>query len=165
MVGMDAQPDPTPEQEGARAHRETHETQQMQVRRSPRYGVFMAIGALLAMLAAWWISTAMPPAVNQAEQPVDTTPVIGLMLVVGFVVGGALGALVAVLIDRALSKRLHTVTAEHVDVAERPSPSGPEDAGDATFEPLGPAGDRRDELGDGDRPGDARPGDDRPREA
>lgn len=118
MVGMDAQPDPTPEHEGAAAPRETRRTQDMQVRRSPRYGVFMAIGALLAMLAAWWLSTSMPPAVDAAGQRVDTTPVIGLMLVVGFVAGGALGGLVAVLVDRALAKRLHSVSAEHVDVGD-----------------------------------------------
>ena len=116
LEGMDEHPDPTaPDERGrARSSRDVP----VQVRRSPRYGVFMALGALLGAVVAWWLSATVPPALDPAGELVDTTPVIGLMLVVGFFAGGAVGALIAVMIDRAMSKRLTPVMAERTETRE-----------------------------------------------
>ena len=106
-------PDPTaPEQGSVRE-------EVVRVRRSPKYGAFAAVGAALGAVAAWLVAQAFAGQhVNEAGQPVDTTPVIGLMIVVGFVAGGALGAVAALTADRALSRRSTTVTAERLVVGE-----------------------------------------------
>ena len=147
---MDAPHDPAP-------HDDARDVE-VQVRRSPKYGIFMAIGALVGILVAWAISSAMGPGVNAEGERVDTSPVVGLSLVVGFVVGGGLGGLVAILIDRRLSRRTRTLVAEHVVVDEvvEAEPVEPEhaDAVEGSFEPV----QRRDANRDGDGPG-AEPGD------
>lgn len=99
---------------------------EVRVRRSPKYGPFMAIGAVLGALAMWVIGLLMPPATNAAGQQVDTLPVVGLAIVLGFAVGAGLGGLVAVIIDRRLSKRASTLVAEQtdVDVHDERDPSG-----------------------------------------
>lgn len=100
---------------------------EVRVRRSPKYGPFMAIGAVLGALAMWLIGLLMPPATNVAGQQVDTLPVVGLAIVLGFAVGAGLGGLVAVIIDRRLSKRASTLVAEQTDVDvhdERDVPGG-----------------------------------------
>ena len=160
MLGaMDATPDPASPHD--RAEREqTHEELRVTVRRSPKYGVFMAIGALIGMVVAWIVSSTVGPSFDEAGQQVDTTPVIGLMLVVGFVAGGVLGAVVAIIVDRALSKGTRTVLAERLETREADAADEPTtDAGDAAFEHLEAA------PGDPAATGDAAPGDDRPREA
>ena len=113
---MDEHPESTAPDERGRAR--SSRDLPMQVRRSPRYGVFMALGALLGAVVAWWLSATVPPALDSAGAPVETTPVIGLMLVVGFFAGGAVGALIAVVIDRAMSKRLTPVVAERTETRE-----------------------------------------------
>lgn len=118
---------------------------EVRVRRRPKYGAFMALGAALGALAAWAISFAyVGPHQNEAGQAVDTTPVVGLMLVVGFVAGGVLGALAAIIAERAVGRSSTTLVAErtlveaperHVDArqADAPEPHAtdarPADAG------------------------------------
>ncbi|MGM1030368.1 MAG: hypothetical protein ACQEWM_10975 [Actinomycetota bacterium] len=114
---MDATPDPA-QPDGPAQPDETREELRVTVRRAPKYGVFMAIGALLGIVAAYILSAVSAPGVDAAGQPVDTTPVIGLMLVIGFVVGGTLGGIVAIIVDRALSKGARTVLAERVETRE-----------------------------------------------
>lgn len=138
-----------PRHDQARTHR--HDVE-VRVRRAPKYGRFMAIGAVLGAVVAWLISVLQEPGVDEAGRPVDTTPVIGLIIVIGFVVGVAAGGLVALLVDRAARKRAQTLVAEQTDVepaAAAPGAAGvdaadqrrddPADAGEAAFEPLGPA--------------------------
>ncbi|WP_405219362.1 hypothetical protein [Agrococcus sp. Ld7] len=99
---------------------------EVRVRRSPKYGPFMAIGAILGAVAMWVAGLLMPAAVNEAGQRVDTLPVVGLGIVLGFAVGAGIGGLVAVLIDRRLSKRASTLVAEQtdVDVQDERGPGG-----------------------------------------
>lgn len=132
-----------PRHDQARTHR--HDVE-VRVRRAPKYGRFMAIGAVLGAVVAWLISVLQEPGVDEAGRPVDTTPVIGLIIVIGFVVGVAAGGLVALLVDRAARKRAQTLVAEQTDVEPAVAPaepaaagSQPSDAGEAAFEPLGPA--------------------------
>lgn len=169
---MDATPDPASQQPPAQSHEEHRVT----VRRSPKYGVFTAIGALIGIVVAWIVSSNDGPTFDESGRQVDTTPVIGLMLVVGFVVGGVLGAIVAIIIDRALSKGTRTVVAERVETreageADAPADAvdAPADAGEAAFERLEAAepGAEPGAAGTADEPTTAPRAaeDDRPREA
>ncbi|WAC67282.1 hypothetical protein OVA14_05965 [Agrococcus sp. SL85] len=137
-----------------RAPGDAHEVE-VRVRRTPKYGVFMAIGALLGAVAAWLLAAAMGPGVDEAGQPVDTNPVIGLSVVVGFVVGAGIGGVVAVLVDRSLAKRSRTLVAEHVvveEVVEAEAVEEPAAQVEGSFERVepSPADDR--EQADPDRP-------------
>ncbi|ERG64510.1 hypothetical protein L332_08610 [Agrococcus pavilionensis RW1] len=163
---MDATHDRTPQGDAAGDPEGTTEQLDVTVRRSPKYGAFAAAGALVGAVAAGLIAASMPQAVNENGVPVDTTPVIGLMVVAGFVVGGGLGALVAIIVDRALAKRTTATVAERVEV-RRPDalPTAEDDALEARFERLGGAdpgladpavpGAAERERGEDDRPGRA----------
>ncbi len=160
---MDATPD-TPQPDGGAQRAETREELRVTVRRSPKYGVFMAIGALVGIVAAFVLASTGAPGVNEAGQPVDTTPVIGLMLVIGFVVGGVLGGIVALIVDRSLARGTRTAVAERVETREAQADESAEDADEAVFEHLEPAP----EAAPGESATDASaaaPEDDRPREA
>lgn len=135
---MDATHDRTPQGDAAGDPAGTTEQFDVTVRRSPKYSAFAAVGALVGAVVGWLIASAMPPAVDENGLAVDTTPVIGLMIVAGFVLGGALGALVAVIIDRSLSKRVTATVAERVEV-RRPDAltTADDDALEARFERLG----------------------------
>lgn len=140
---MDQTPDPAAPEEGARSQERRHDVE-VRVRRAPKYGVFMAIGAVVGAVVAWLIGELQPPAVNEAGQRLDTTPVIGLIVVVGFVLGAAAGGIAALIADRAMAKRGRTLTAERRDVeAPREQPAAPlasglpMDAGEADVERLG----------------------------
>jgi hypothetical protein len=159
---MDPSADPTrPDADSAH---ETREDEQMLVRRSPRYGVFMALGAVVGAVAAWIYSSAMPPSTDANGTPVDTSPVLGLAIVVGFVVGAALGGLVAWIIDRSLTKRARAVTVERTEVREvltaephaesQVADASSDDAVDAEFAPLEPPAADVPDV-EGDRPREA----------
>ncbi|MGC5076684.1 hypothetical protein [Agrococcus sp. DT81.2] len=169
---MDATPDQAPQDDGAvpaggavpptgaSPSQQSHEELRVTVRRSPKYGVFTAIGALVGIVAAWILTSSVGPSADATGQQVDTTPVIGLMLVVGFVVGGVLGAIVAIIVDRSLSRGTRTVLAERIETRDAEAlEASPADVGEAAFAPLEPAAD------DGATPQRAAaPEDDRPRE-
>lgn len=102
----------TNETEALREEREEHVT----IRRSPRYGVFMGLGAVLGALIGWAVSFFTEPGLAPDGTRVDTTPVIGLMVVVGFTVGAALGGLVAVLLDVTIGRKRTEAVATHTVV-------------------------------------------------
>ena len=143
-----------PEQGGAGPAEGRSEDVEVRVRRSPKYGVFLAIGAVLGAVVAWVVGSLMPPGVDVEGRPVDTTPVIGLAIVGGFVVGAGIGGVVALLVDRSLRKRTRTMVAEHVHEQAPPVEAqmmeDATDALEAAFEPL--EGDAAGDRGDG--PGD-----------
>lgn len=88
----------------------------MRVRTSPRYGVFMALGAVLFALIGWGVSSNVEPGLQADGTRIDTTPVIGLMVVVGFVVGATIGALVAIVLDFFIGRKTRVMTAEHTQL-------------------------------------------------
>jgi hypothetical protein len=108
----------------------------VRVQRSPRYFRFMITGAVVFAVIALILTYSFP------ENPTyDRGAVFGFLLAICATVGVALGALVALLIDRAATRRARTVQADRIDVrlpdSETDSPSGTE-------------------------PGDTRPSDQRP---
>ncbi|MFE6965326.1 MULTISPECIES: hypothetical protein [unclassified Agromyces] len=89
------------------------------VRRSPRYAAFMLAGAVVGAIVALVLSFSFAPSDAELARRVadDFTysqgQVFGFLLVCGVVVGGGLGALVALVVDRSMSRRTTRALAEH----------------------------------------------------
>lgn len=130
---MDQSPEPAANHDGARRG-ERRSDIDVRVRRAPKYGTFMAIGAVLGAIVMLVTGMLLPPGVNEAGEIVDTTPVIGLGVVTGFVVGAGLGGLLAVIIDRALAKRGATLVAELLDVSVSQESDGVAPVGEGATE-------------------------------
>jgi uncharacterized membrane protein len=90
---------------------ETVTPAEVRVRRSPRYFRFMITGAVLFAIVALILTFSFP------ENPTyDRGSVFGFLLAIGLVVGVALGAVVALLIDRTTARRARSVQADRIDV-------------------------------------------------
>ncbi len=108
----------------------------VRVQRSPRYFRFMVTGAVVFAVIALVLTYSFP------ENPTyDRGAVFGFLLAICATFGVALGALVALLIDRAVTRRARTVQADRIDVRLPDSES--DSASDS-------------------EPGDTRPSDQRP---
>ncbi|SFS08117.1 hypothetical protein SAMN04487783_1052 [Agrococcus baldri] len=160
---MDQTPDPADQHDGGQPAAQRRHDVEVRVRRSPRFGVFMLLGAVVGALVAWLVSAVQAPGVDEAGQPVDTTGILGLAIVVGVVLGVGVGAVVALLVDRALAKRGRMLMAEQTDVEAPEQPQAavaPSDAGEASFEHLA-----HDEAAEPERrPLPGEPGDDQAQE-
>ena len=88
------------------------------VRRSPRYGAFLLAGAVVGAIVALILSISFAPSEAElAERMADDFTysqgqVFGFLLVCGVVVGAGLGALIALILDRAMSRRTTRAVAE-----------------------------------------------------
>jgi uncharacterized membrane protein len=90
---------------------ETVTPAEVRVRRSPRYFRFMITGAVIFAIVALILTFSFP------ENPTyDRGSVFGFLLAIGLVVGVALGAVVALLIDRMTARRARSVRADRIDV-------------------------------------------------
>ncbi|KRC62083.1 hypothetical protein ASE14_09975 [Agromyces sp. Root81] len=78
------------------------------VRRAPRYSRFLTLGALVGAVVALILTVAFP-----ANDEFDKGQVFGFLLLACGAIGVALGAVVALVIDRASARRAQAVTAEH----------------------------------------------------
>lgn len=101
-----------PSAEGQSVEEQTTVTEDaVRVQRSPRYFRFMLTGAILFAVVALILTFAFP------ENPTyDRASVFGFLLAVCVTVGVALGAVIALLLDRAVTRRAHTVIADRIDV-------------------------------------------------
>jgi hypothetical protein len=98
---------------------------QVTVERSPRYARFMLAGVLLFAVISLILTFAFPQAPGY-----DPGQVFGFLLLFGSVAGVALGAIVAIVIDRIAGRRARTITADRIDV--RASTSEPAELGEAS---------------------------------
>jgi len=90
---------------------ETVTPAEVRVRRSPRYFRFMITGAVIFAIVALVLTYAFP------ENPTyDRGSVFGFLLAIGVIVGVALGAVVALVIDRLTARRARSVQADRIDV-------------------------------------------------
>ena len=86
-------------------------TDEVQIRRSPKYGTFMALGAGVGVVIGVILGVSQP-----AIGDYSIGQIIGLLSLALGAVGLAIGAAVALLLDRILSKRVETVEAKHTTV-------------------------------------------------
>ena len=84
---------------------------EVRVRRSPRYFRFMLTGAILFAIVALILTFSFP------ENPTyDRGSVFGFLLAVCVVIGVAIGAVVALILDRVTARRARAVQADRIDV-------------------------------------------------
>jgi ATP/ADP translocase len=76
------------------------------VRRSPRYLRFFILGLILGVIAAMVLTVAFP-----VDGQYTVLQVFGFMLLISLSVGGALGLVVAIILDRTVGKRTITTQA------------------------------------------------------
>ena len=102
------------------------DTVDVTVRRSPRYSVFVALGVIVGFIIAG-ILAFLPVDTSTLTQEYSRASILGILMAFLGIVGGFLGALVALIVDRASVKnaKTYTVKAEYEKVAE------PQDTTDA----------------------------------
>ena len=102
------------------------DTVDVTVRRSPRYSVFVALGVIVGFIIAG-ILAFLPVDTSTLTQEYSRAAVLGILMAFLGIVGGFLGALVALIIDRSSVKnaKTYTVNAKYEKVAE---PLGATDA-------------------------------------
>ncbi|MDJ1113941.1 potassium transporter Trk [Microbacterium dauci] len=100
-------------------HTESH-VESAELRRSPRFSVFFVLGGGLGLLVALILTFAFDGSAQASAAGVtySTTQVFGFLLLVCVPVGVALGALVALVFDRASRRHVRTVRIEHETVRE-----------------------------------------------
>ena len=76
------------------------------VRRSPRYLRFFILGLILGVIAALVLTVAFP-----VDAQYTVLQVFGFMLLISLSIGGALGLVVAIILDRTVGKRTITTQA------------------------------------------------------
>ncbi|MGN7797482.1 hypothetical protein [Leifsonia sp. 22587] len=101
----------TPQDEPVDEVEETVIPAEVRVRRSPRYFRFMITGAVLFAIVALILTFAFP------ENPTyDRGSVFGFLLAICVTVGVAVGAVVALILDRTTARRARSVQADRIDV-------------------------------------------------
>jgi HAMP domain-containing protein len=94
------------------------------VRRSPKYGNFALVGALLGAVVAFVLTVTIPLDYQYARDngyaEYSQLQIFGFLLLIGLVIGIALALTVAILLDRRASNRSRIVEADRVDVHEAP---------------------------------------------
>lgn len=84
------------------------------VRRVPKYGVFLMLGAAVGILAAAILTFAFGGSAEKSEIGVtySSGQVFGFLMLFCVTAGVALGAIVALILDRVVGRRTHLVTIE-----------------------------------------------------
>ena len=106
----DQQPEQQPESgAGESAAESVVDKSTVTVRRSPRFFNFMLLGAIIGAIAALVLTVAFP------ENPeFGATQVFGFLLLAFVALGVTLGAIVAIIIDRVISRRGKTVVVDRM---------------------------------------------------
>jgi uncharacterized membrane protein HdeD (DUF308 family) len=93
------------------SEKETVTTEQVVVRRSPKFLAFMLAGIIVGIVAALILTFAFP---NDSE--FTLTQIFGFMMLITGSIGGTLGLVFALIVDRYYSRHVSTVTAEKTEV-------------------------------------------------
>jgi hypothetical protein len=88
----------------------------VRIRRAPKFSVFVVIGALVGVLAALILTASFP-----IDPKVGFGPIFGYFAIYGFVAGILVGSVVALVIDRILSRRakMVAVTVDRLQVPDQ----------------------------------------------
>lgn len=89
------------------------EKREVKIRRAPKLGVFLALGALVGAIVTLALTSLYP-----ADKAVGFAATAGYFLLFGVPAGVALGATVGLIIDRISIARSRTVTVQHEVVGE-----------------------------------------------
>lgn len=92
------------------------------VRRVPRYGVFLVLGGALGVLIAAILTLAFDGIAEPSEIGVtySQSQVFGFLMLYCAAGGVMLGAIVALILDKTIGRRTHTVTVQTEKVIEAP---------------------------------------------
>lgn len=103
-----------------------HRIETAQLRRSPRYGVFLLAGAVLGVIVAGVLTLLFGDEQLSAYTNVrySSGQVFGFLALVGVAVGLALGGIVALVLDRVVGRRTREVTISHDRVVDPSTGSG-----------------------------------------
>lgn len=127
----------------------SHQIESAQLRRSPRYGVFLALGAGLGILVALVLTFAAGGAKDTSSMTgvsYTTTQVFGFLCLFAIPIGMAVGASVALILDRMLARRAREVRVSHDRVHIDPSTGSGTEEGSGTE--AGGSGDVGDDRAD-----------------
>ncbi|GAB3549906.1 hypothetical protein GCM10027404_16190 [Arthrobacter tumbae] len=86
------------------------ERRQVTIRRAPKFGPFMGLGALIGFLAALIVAYTGP-----ADPTLTRESVLGFFTVVFAIPGLLIGALLTLLLDRISVRRMKQATAERTE--------------------------------------------------
>lgn len=105
------------------------DTVDVTVRRSPRYSVFVALGVIVGFIIAG-ILAFLPVDTSSLTQEYSRAAVLGILMAFLGIVGGFLGAFVALIIDRSSVKnaKTYTVNAKYEKVTEAKGTADEQDA-------------------------------------
>lgn len=93
------------------------ETDQVKIRRAPKFGAFIAVGAVAGFIATLILTSLFP-----TDPSVGLPATVAYFSLYGVSAGVVLGALVALILDRRSSKRAKSVSAVHEEVVPEPQP-------------------------------------------
>ena len=93
------------------------------VRRSPKYAVFLIAGAAIGLLVALILTFAFSGTADESPNTgivYSQSQVFGFLALIGITVGVLVGGVIALILDRALSRRTREVAAdrEHTRVVD-----------------------------------------------
>lgn len=89
-----------------------HRVEKASLRRAPRYGTFLALGAAVGIVAAFALTFAFGPDADTSAATgltYSTTQVLGFLCLGTIPAGIALGGLVALVLDRRMARRARDV--------------------------------------------------------
>ena len=88
-------------------------TEQVTVRRSPKFLTFMVVGIIVGIVIALILTFALP---NDSQ--FTLTQIFGFLLLFTGTIGGTLGLVFALIVDRYFSRQVKSATAEKISVTK-----------------------------------------------
>ena len=76
----------------------------VRIRRAPKFGVFVVLGALVGLIASIILTVSFP-----IDESIGFAPTLGYFAIYGLVAGVLLGCIVALIFDRVYARRARTV--------------------------------------------------------
>jgi hypothetical protein len=93
------------------------QTDQVKIRRAPKFGAFLAVGAVAGFIATLILTSLFP-----TDPSVGLPATVAYFSLYGVSAGVVLGAVVALILDRVSSKRAKSISVEHEEVIAEPEP-------------------------------------------